>query len=237
MIPKRAILCLALLALLAWTGAACDSESTPEDTATDDVQGETPIDSLDVPVDVPDAADLADAADGEECMPVPPGCIDTCRDEEDNETTALGVTARRCQVVTGDDGCPELEFTDESCGQGTCVREEADVECVPPVACESTDCTCPDGLACTCSDVDCAVTCERHCIVTLDGTDGAVTCAEGVECRTACAGTTCTTNCAEGGTCSQVCDGTECTLECDGASECVQECNVDPAECTCNGCA
>lgn len=243
MMLERIFTCLALFALLIPAGAACDSESTPEDTGTEDVQPDTPVDAVDVDADGSDTADLADTADltdtadDEECPLVPPGCIDTCRDEDDNEAVTLGVSARHCRVVTGEDGCPELEFTDEDCGEGTCVWDVVTVECVPPVDCESTECTCPDGLACTCSDVDCAVTCEGSCIVTLDGTDGAVTCAADAECITECTGTGCTTTCAEGGTCSQVCDGTGCTLECDGASECVQECNADPSECTCNGCA
>lgn len=233
----KAFSCLSLPALIVLGGAACDSEGTPEDTGTEDVQPDTPVDTADLDADGSDTADLSDTADGEECFPVPPGCIDTCRDEDGNEAIALGVSARRCRVVTGEDGCPELEFTDEDCGEGTCVWNVVDVECVPPVNCESTECTCPDGHACTCSGVDCTVTCEGSCIVTLDGTDGAVTCAADAACKTECTGTGCTTTCAEGGTCSQVCDGTDCTLECDGASECVQECNADPSECTCSGCA
>jgi len=238
MSPKRKIMCLAMLSVLGGASAACDSESTPGDTSGDDAQGDTPIDSVDVPLDVPDTHDAADTADGEECMPVPPGCIDSCRNEEGEEALTLGVSARRCRVVTAEDGCPELEFTDESCGEGTCVwGGGVEVECVAPVDCESAACTCPDDRACTCGVADCAVTCEGDCIVTLSGTDGSVACAAGAECRTACSGATCTTSCAEGGACSQTCDGTDCALECDGASECVQTCNVDPSACTCNGCA
>lgn len=173
---------------------------------------------------------------GIDCPPIPPGCVNGCIDEDGLETFPWGVTARTCEVVTNEQGCPELDFTTEDCRPGICYTVDyLDVSCLPAVECDSSSCTCPEGSPCSCALDSCTVTCEGDCIVTLGGADSVVECAAERECRTTCTGTGCTTRCGAGGRCTQRCDAAGCLLECGTATDCSQECNV-PGECTCNGC-
>lgn len=225
---------IAALVLISCAGVACDSETTTADSAAEDMAGDTEDAQVDAP---PDVSDVSEDPDQEECPMLPPGCIDSCRDENGDEVQTLGVSARRCEVVTDEHGCPALSFTDEDCGEGTCVWQEGSVECLPPVSCESAECSCPPDTACSCALDDCSVSCEDHCIVSINGENGTVECQDGSMCRVVCNGVNCGTNCGSGGRCTQECNSAGCLLDCDGASECSQECNVLPEDCTCNGCS
>jgi len=236
-----------LFILVTGTLAACGSyrvSGTPdssEDTTPADTASDTAVDQQ------PDL--------GEECPPIPGGCVDFCADADGGYAVGIGVRIERCEIAYDERGCPYLDWTTEDCSPGTCDGSGWEPICIDPYTCESMECTCPAGARCSCGLASCSVACEGHCIVSVSGASGVVDCADGAACEVECSGASCVTNCASGGTCAQVCDGTSCTVACDTAASCSQDCNsvfctVDcqaagscsqdctdsTGSCTCTGC-
>ncbi len=172
----------------------------------------------------------------EECPPVPGGCVDFCADEDGDYADDIGVRVERCTVEYDEHGCPYLDWTTEDCRPGTCDAAAMPPACVPEHDCSAGTCTCPAGARCSCGHLNCDVTCEGHCIVSLSGTNGNVNCADGSLCEVTCSGTNCDVECATGGTCSQTCDGLNCTMSCDSASSCLQDCNGLSCSMNCQSC-